>query len=289
MPSLKRIVVIVAASLALVYVAAGAFVYFYQSHMIFVPQARVEKIPGDFGAHYETLTIPARTSDDPVAKLAAWWVEGEPKTAHPEHVKALLYLHGNYGNVGDNEAHAARLSRYGVDVLLPDYRGFGESSGPFPSEKRVYEDAETAWQWLLREKHYSPAEIVIYGHSLGGAIAIELASQHPDAGGLIVESSFTSVVEMAQLNSKFRIWPMNLLVSQRFDSIDRVGSLGMPVLFIHGGADHVVPLFMAQRMYDRVPGPKALVVIPSGGHDNCAVVGGEQYVAAVRGFLEGLK
>ena len=80
---------------------------------------------------------------------------------------------------------------------------------------------------------------------------------------------------------------MNWLVTQRFDSIDRVGSLGMPVLFIHGGADHFVPLFMAQQMYERVPGQKALVVIPGGGHDNCAVVGGEHYVAAVREFLEG--
>ena len=78
-------------------------------------------------------------------------------------MKALLYLHGNYGNVGDNAAHAARLSRFGVNVLIPDYRGFGESSGPFPSESRVYGDAETAWQWQLHEKHYAPAEIVIYG------------------------------------------------------------------------------------------------------------------------------
>ena len=286
MPSPKRIVAIAVGVLALAYICGAALIYIYGPHLIFVPMKAVSDTPANHGAPFQPIRIPVGNGD---AQLAAWWVPAEAKVAHPERVKALLYLHGNYGNVGDNAAHAARLSRYGVNVLIPDYRGFGDSSGPFPSETRVYEDAETAWQWLLREKHYAPTEIVIYGHSLGGAIAIELASQHPDAAGLIVESSFTSVVEMARLNSKFRVLPMNLLVSQRFDSIDRVGSLKMPVLFIHGGADHVVPFFMAQEMYARVPGEKALVIIPGGGHDNCAVVGGEQYVAAVKEFVEGLK
>ena len=279
----KRIAFWATGAVLLGYLAAAALIYGYAPHLIFVPMKAITDTPSNHGAQFQAIRIPVSGGN---AELAAWWVRAEPKLAHPERVKALLYLHGNYGNVGDNAAHAARLSRYGLNVLIPDYRGFGESSGPFPSESRVYEDAETAWQWLLREKHYAPAEIVIYGHSLGGAIAIELASLHPDAGGLIVESSFTSAAEMSRLNYKFRIFPMNWLVTQRFDSIDRVGSLGMPVLFIHGGADHVVPLIMAQQMYERVPGQKALVVIPGGGHDNCAVVGGEQYVAAVRAFVE---
>ena len=286
MPSLKKIIAIVVAVLLLAYVGGAALIYGYGPHLIFVPMKAVTDTPANHGAQFQPVRIPVGHDH---AELAAWWVAAESKLAHPEKVKVLLYLHGNYGNVGDNAAHAARLSTYGVDVLIPDYRGFGESSGPFPSESRVYEDAETAWQWLLREKHYTPAEIVIYGHSLGGAIAIELASQHPDAGGLIVESSFTSVLEMSRLNPKFRVLPMSWLVTQRFDSIDRVGSLKMPVLLIHGNADHVVPLFMAQQMYQTVPGQKTLVVIPGGGHDNCAVVGGDLYVAAVREFVEGLK
>ena len=286
MPSLKKIIAIVVAVLLLAYVGGAALIYGYGPHLIFVPMKAVTDTPANHGAQFQPVRIPVGHDH---AELAAWWVAAEPKLAHPERVKVLLYLHGNYGNVGDNAAHAARLSTYGVDVLIPDYRGFGESSGPFPTETRVYEDAETAWQWLLREKHYTPTEIVIYGHSLGGAIAIELASRHPDAGGLIVESSFTSVLDMSRLNPKFRLLPMSWLITQRFDSIDRVGSLKMPVLLIHGNADHVVPLFMAQQMYQTVPGQKTLVVIPGGGHDNCAVVGGDLYVAAVREFVEGLK
>ena len=225
MPSLKRIVAIFVASLALAYIGGAAAIYLYGPRLIFVPMKAVTDTPASHGAQFQAIRIPLAPSD---AELAAWWIAAEPKLVHPERVRVLLYLHGNYGNVGDNAAHAARLSTYGLNVLIPDYRGFGESSGPFPSESRMYEDAETAWQWLLREKHYAPAEIVIYGHSLGGAIAVELASRHPDAAGLIVESSFTSVVEMSRLNSKFRIWPMNWLITQRFDSIDRVGALGMP-------------------------------------------------------------
>ena len=285
MPSPKKLFAIVVAALLLAYVGGAALIHGYGPHLIFVPMKAVTDTPANHGAKFQPIRIPVGHDD---AGLAAWWVAAEPKLARPEKAKVLLYLHGNYGNVGDNAAHAARLSTYGVNVLIPDYRGFGDSSGPFPSEPRVYEDAETAWQWLLREKHYTPAEIVIYGHSLGGAIAIELASQHPDAGGLIVESSFTSVLEMSRLNPKFRLLPMSWLVTQRFDSIDRVGSLKMPVLFIHGNADHVVPLFMAQQMYARVPGQKALAIIPGGGHDNCAVVGGDLYVTAVRQFVEGL-
>ena len=284
MPSQRRIVAVVIAALLLAYVGGAALIYAYGPHLIFVPIKAVTDTPANHGAQFQSIHIPVDQGD---TQLAAWWVPADPKLAHPERVKALLYLHGNYGNVGDNAAHAARLSTYGLNVLIPDYRGFGESSGPFPSETRVYEDAETAWQWLLREKHYTPAEIIIYGHSLGGAIAIELASRHPDAAGLIVESSFTSTLEMSRLNSKFRVLPMSWLITQRFDSIDRVGSLKMPVLFIHGSADHVVPLFMAQQMYERVPGQKALAVIPGGGHDNCAVVGGDLYVAPVRDFVEG--
>ncbi len=286
MPSWRKIVLVALATLFLAYVAEAVLVYTYGPRLIFVPRKAVTETPANHGAQFEAILIPIGNGG---AQLAAWWVPARAKVARPEGAKALLYLHGNYGNVGDNAAHAARLSGYGVDVLIPDYRGFGESTGPFPSETRVYEDAETAWQWLLREKHYAPAEVVIYGHSLGGAIAIELASQHPDAAGLIVESSFTSVPEMARLNSKFRIWPMRWLITQRFNSIDRVGSLKMPVLFIHGGADHVVPFFMAQEMYARATGEKSLLIIPGGGHDNCAVVGGEQYVAAVTEFVEGLK
>jgi fermentation-respiration switch protein FrsA (DUF1100 family) len=104
-----------------------------------------------------------------------------------------------------------------------------------------------------------------------------------------VESSFIPVAEMARLNPKFRIWPMDWLVTQRFDSISRVASLGMPALFIQDGLDCVMPAFMAQRMYDRAPGPKSLLNVPGAGHDNCAVIGGEQYVAPAKEFLEGLK
>jgi pimeloyl-ACP methyl ester carboxylesterase len=282
----KKVAISAAGAALLFYLACAAAIYFYGPHLIFVPLKSVADTPANHGAQFLAIRIPIARSD---AELSAWWLPADAKLAQPDRVKVLLYLHGNYGNIGDNAAHAARLSRYGVNVLIPDYRGFGESAGPFPSEDQVYEDAETAWQWLLREKHYTPAEIVIYGHSLGGAIAIELASHHPEAAGLIVESSFTSVAEMAQLNSRFRILPMSLLVTQRFDSLGRVGSLKMPVLLIHGDKDRVVPLFMAQRLYDSAPGPKTLVVIPGGGHDNCATVGSEQYVAAVRKFVTGLQ
>jgi pimeloyl-ACP methyl ester carboxylesterase len=146
----KKIIALAVAVLLLAYLGGAAAIYHYGPRLIFAPWEAITDTPGNHGAQFQPIRIPAGYDN---AELAAWWVPGEPKVANPAHVKALLYLHGNYGNVGDNAAHAARLSRYGVNVLIPDYRGFGESSGPCPSESRVYEDAETAWQWLLREKH----------------------------------------------------------------------------------------------------------------------------------------
>lgn len=266
------------------YLVAIALVYSYHAHFIFAPTTIIEFTPQNFGAAYEPVKIP---SDH--AELAAWYLSGSPTFAQPPQAKALLYLHGNYANIGANAEHAARLSRYGVNVLLPDYRGFGASPGPFPSERRVYEDAAAAWNWLVHQKGYAPSQIVIYGHSLGGAVAIHLANNHPDAAGLIVESSFTSTAEMARLDPKLRALPLSFLITNRFDSLDRVTHLRIPVLYIHGTADGVVPPAMAQRLYQRTPQPKSLVLIEGAGHANCATVGAERYKAALRTFLQSLK
>jgi pimeloyl-ACP methyl ester carboxylesterase len=118
----------------------------------------------------------------------------------------------------------APLRELGYSVFVPDYRGFGESEGSFPSEKTVYEDAEAAWNYPVDQRGIRPAHLYIYGHSLGGAIGIELALRHPEAAGLIVESSFTSIGEMAKLRKRYALLPIQLL-NQRFDSIQKVSKL----------------------------------------------------------------
>ena len=277
---LRRFSLIFVCALVLAYCGAAVFVYSYQDHFIFFPSASVIETPAHYGAQFQDVRIPL---GDAGPTLAAWWIGAE--NAAQDRPRVLLYLHGNYGNIGANAEHAVRLSRYGVSVLLPDYRGYGQSSGPFPAEGRVYEDAEAAWTWLVHEKRFSPSQIFLYGHSLGGAIAIHLARQHPDAAGLIVESSFTSMTDMAHLDPKLRILPMSVLLTSRFDSIGLVDGLKMPLLLIHGTADAVVPAYMARRLYAMAPQPSTLLLIDGAGHTNCAAKGGEQYKSALERFL----
>ncbi|MCC3420586.1 MAG: alpha/beta fold hydrolase [Microcoleus sp. PH2017_29_MFU_D_A] len=200
--------------------------------------------------------------------------------------RVVLYLHGNGSNVGANVEHANRFHGLGLSVFLIDYRGYGKSQGDFPSESRVYEDVEQAWDYLVKQRGINPNQIYIYGHSLGGAIAIDLAVRHPEAAGLIVEGSFTSVRAMVDFQKPlFRAFPIDLLLAQRFDSLSKVDRLQMPVLFIHGTADTVVPAEMSKKMFDAAPEPKQLYMVPNGGHNNAAQIGGAEYLRVVSKFL----
>jgi uncharacterized protein len=201
--------------------------------------------------------------------------------------RVVLYLHGNGSNVGANVEHANRFHGLGLSVFLIDYRGYGNSQGDFPSESRVYEDVQLAWDYLVKQRRINPNQIYIYGHSLGGAIAIDLAVRHPEAAGLIVEGSFTSVRAMVDFQKPlFRVFPIDFLLAQRFDSLSKVDRLQMPVLFIHGTADTVVPAQMSQKLFDAAPEPKQLYIVPNGGHNNAAQIGGAEYLLTVRQFLD---
>ena len=198
----------------------------------------------------------------------------------------VLYLHGNASNVGANVEHAYRFHRLGLSVFVMDYRGYGKSQGDFPSESQVYEDAQLAWDYLVKQRGINPNQIYIYGHSLGGAIAIDLAVRHPEAAGLIVEGSFTSTRAMVNFQKGlFWMFPIDFLLTQRFDSLSKVDRLQMPVLFIHGNADNVVPVEMSKKMFEAAPEPKQLYIVPEGGHTNVAQIGGAEYLQILSQFL----
>jgi hypothetical protein len=198
----------------------------------------------------------------------------------------LLYLHGNGINMGANVEHAYRFHRFGLSVLSIDYRGYGLSEGGFPTEQTVYADARRAWDYLTLERHLRPDQILIYGHSLGGAVALDLATRHPEAAGLIVQSSFTSMLEMVQREAWTRAFPMGLLLNQRFDSIAKVPSLQLPTLYIHGTADDFIPAQMSEQLYLKTQAPKQIRLFAGAGHTNVAEVAGPAYFEAIAAFLE---
>lgn len=305
--------------MAVAYSAACVFLFVAQGKFIFFPARAIETTPDDFQLKYQDVWLPIPTKTGAVNSVHGWWIpasenppspplarggarKGESFLAAPQSDKraiaavpalnkgglggVVLYLHGNASNVGANVEHAYRFHRLGLSVFVMDYRGYGKSQGDFPSESQVYEDAQLAWDYLVKQRGINPNQIYIYGHSLGGAIAIDLAVRHPEAAGLIVEGSFTSTRAMVDFQKGlFWMFPIDFLLTQRFDSLSKVDRLQMPVLFIHGTADNVVPVEMSKKMFEAAPEPKQLYIVPDGGHTNVAQIGGAEYLQIVSQFL----
>ncbi|MCU0523504.1 MAG: alpha/beta hydrolase [Elainella sp. Prado103] len=265
------------------YATACWFLYSRQTRMIFFPQAIIETTPADFQMNYQEVWLPVGAPERS-DKLHGWWIP-----ALGEEKGVLLYLHGNGVNIGANVEHAHRFHRLGLSVLLIDYRGYGQSRGAFPSEPQVYEDATAAWQYLTQARQIPAERILIFGHSLGGAIAIQLATQQPNAAGLIVQSSFTSIRQMIDRVPLYRIFPVEQLLTQRFDSIRKVSGLQMPVLFIHGLVDSQVPAEMSRTLYRLSPQPKTIFLVPTAGHNNVALIAGEDYLLTIQQFLQQIR
>jgi pimeloyl-ACP methyl ester carboxylesterase len=301
-----------AVAIVVVYAAACAYMWATQLDHVFEPELVLQTTPDRLGMKFEELRIPVGSGADR-GELQAWWVPAERQLRHvtggvsrlrellPSRASAtvvsisqqdgaasnaptLLYLHGNYRNIGNNLEHTLRLHNLGFNVLLSDYRGYGKSSGGRPNEAKVYEDAEAAWQYLLKQRGVKPQQAFIYGHSLGGAIAIDLAVHHPEAAGLIIESSFTSMVEMGKLAYPFL--PVDWLLDQRFDALKKIPQLKIPVLLIQGTWDKRVPVQMAQQLYAAAPQPKTLTLIEGGEHNNSGAVGWTEYRDAVTAFVK---
>ena len=266
---------------AIAYSGICLFLFVQQPRFIFFPSKVIEKTPEFFNLRYEEVWLPVSLKSGKVERVHGWWMKAKQPNA-----KTLLYLHGNGINIGANIAHANRFYQLGFSVLLIDYRGYGRSDGVFPSEKRVYQDATAAWNYLVQQQKIPPSQIFLYGHSLGGAIAIDLAVRHPDAAGLIVESSFTSIRDMVSYRKGFGIFPVDLILTQRFESIKKLPLLKMPVLFFHGTADSAVPSFMSQKLYDAAPEPKRLVLVPGAEHNNVGEVLGLEYMHWIKSFIK---
>jgi uncharacterized protein len=261
--------------LGVLYTLACAMVYWQQARFIFVPSAKVVDSPAKFGKAYEEVWLPMQ----PSGRLYGWWVPASG-------TKTLLYLHGSGANIGIDAKHVNRFSDMGLSVFSFDYRGYGKSEGDFPSEAAVYADAQRAWTYLTQARKIPPKDIFIYGHSLGGAIAIDLATHHPDAAGLIVQSTFTSGVDMANHDFWTAIFPADVLLKQRFESIHKIPNIKLPTLFMHGKDDWRVPVSMSDRLFAASgSAQKQLHTFPGAGHDNVGEVAGTTYTRTVTDFI----
>ena len=247
-----------------------------QRRFMFVPCKPIVATPTDYGLEYESIFIPL----PPDEKIHGWWIPAQSPDA-----PVLLYLHGNGGNVSSNLPRVQRFHRVGFAVFLIDYRGYGLSEGRFPSEKRVYEDAETAWEYLVKERNIDPKELYVFGHSLGGAIAIELATRQPEIPGLVIEGSFTSMLDMARYKGRYGWLPIDYLLTQRFNSLEKLPLLNTAIFFLHGTEDAVVPVEMSETLYKATVGRKELWLVKTAGHNDIATIADSTYEKRIWQFL----
>jgi len=244
-----------------------------ENHLLYFPTRAVASTPASYGLPFEDLSL---TAEDGV-RLRGWRIHGAGRGSES---RALLFFHGNAGNVGDRLDRARILvQRLGLDVFLVDYRGYGASEGS-PSEGGLYRDARAIHR-AARERGFAPERIVVFGESLGAAVAVDLAGSEACAG-LILETPFLSIAAMARAHYPF---VPGFLVRSRFDNAAKISSIRAPKLFLVAERDAVAPADQGRRLYELAPPPKTLYVIPGAGHNDTYATGGEAYWREWEKFL----
>jgi len=208
--------------------------------------------------------------------LFGWYVESSASPA------VLLWCHGNAGNIINRLDNLAELYRLGISVFLFDYRGYGRSRGG-PSEGGLYQDALGAYAYLLGTRRTRPDRIVLFGRSLGAAVAGEVASQRV-AAGLILESAFPSVEALARAH--YFGLPVHWLLGARFNLADRLKQISMPTLFVHGDRDTIVPIHLGRQAFEAAREPKSFYLVPGADHNDVYLVGGKPYFQRLKRFVD---
>ncbi len=262
------------------YLCILALLWLFESHLIYFPgrQRTLTAPPVLLGLPVERVEIP---TEDGI-QLVAWIMPaGADSTG-----LWLLVCHGNAGNLSefDRPVHYAGLRGLGLSLLAFDYRGYGESGGA-PSEQGLYRDADAAYRYLRDERGVPAQRIVLFGHSLGSAVAIDLAGRVP-AAGLIVEGALTSAIDRGQ--ELYPYIPVRRIARSRFGSLDKVAGIAAPKLFLHASRDEVIPLAHGRRLFDAAREPKTFVEL-QGGHGDAFDVDSARYFGSIGAFLARLK
>jgi uncharacterized protein len=268
---------IVAAILA--YLVLLVLLRFFESRLIYFPgnQRTLTPPPASLGLPIERVRLP--TADG--ITLVSWVIRSELDSTGPW----LLICHGNAGNLSefDRPVHYAGLRQLGLNLLVFDYRGYGESSGR-PSENGLYRDAEAAYRYLREQRDIPPDRIVVFGHSLGSAVAVDLASRVPSAG-LILDGALTSVIDRGQ--ELYPYIPVRWIAGSRFNSIEKISRVRVPKLFLHARGDEVIPLAHGRRLFEAALQPKTFVEL-EGGHGDAFDVDSANYFGSIAKFLRHL-
>ena len=244
---------------------------YLEKRFVFFPTREVECTPDQLGLAYEDVFF--ETNDG--IRLNGWFLPGKKEMT-------WLCFHGNSGNIGHRTAELALLHHnLGVNLLIFDYRGFGKSTGA-ASEVGTYRDSRAALRYLQGRSDVDAKRIVYFGHSLGTAIAVELAAAAPPLG-LILVSPFSSARDMARI--MFPLLPSAWLVGNKYNSLARIGKIQRPLLVLHGGLDGLIPAEQGEKLLQAANAPKRFQLLPETGHDDIFETGGQVYWGALESFL----
>ena len=269
-----------ALGIALTYGALVGLAFAFQDQLLFQPSSRILATPDAAGMVYETVRLDTEDGET----LHGWWIpaadvsrETSPGSTAKQ---TLLFFHGNAGNISGRLESVQQFHQLGLNVLIVDYRGYGQSTGT-PSEQGIYNDAAACWQHLTETRGIAPEDIVIFGRSMGGGPATWLATQHRP-GAVILESVFTNVPDVGAHHYSFL--PVRALATNQFDNESRVPEIEAPTLHIHSREDRIVPIKLGRRVFEAAAEPKQFLEI-QGGHNDGFLVSADAYLETIDAFL----
>jgi len=252
------------------YVILLLVLFVFQKQFVFHPESELHLTPSYAGLEFESVTFETMDEED----IHGWFIPHENARA------TLLYFHGNAGNMSDRVESVKMLHDLKLNIFIIDYRGYGQSTGS-PSESGTYRDARAAWKYLTETRNISAEEVVLYGRSLGGAVAIELATR-VQPGAMLIGSTFTSARDMAR--KMFPYVPVGILMGISYNSEKRIAHVQIPTLITHSVDDDLIPFELGKRLFDAANEPKRFVEL-HGGHNDNVFVSRDEYLSAIDSFI----
>ena len=256
------------------YLTVFLYIVTNQRKLLYLPRKdKIYNTPASMGIKYENHHIDI----DAHESIHLWLIPEEKQTK-----TTLIYFHGNTGNLEDRLKLIPVLKRLNMNLVFFDYRGYGESIGE-PSEKNLYQDAEAAINFIKRRLQIQDTDLIFLGKSLGVAVAIEAANRHPNIRALIIDSTFTSLPNIAF--ERYPFIPCHLVAIDRFENLKKIPNIHCPKLFLHSKQDTVINYKHTLRLFNHAKDPKKLLLFENGSHDNLLLENEEIYINAIRDLL----
>ena len=256
------------------YGSITVWIFFQQDRLLFYPDISGRELvttPRSIGIKYDSIRL---TTQDNVS-IHGWFIPHEHQRA------VVLFCHGNAGNISHRMNTIEMLHDMGLSIFIFDYRGYGESEGK-PTEQGTYNDADAAWNFLIKDKHYAASEIIIWGRSLGAAIAAHLAAKEDPVKGVILESTFTSVPDLGK--EFYPLLPVQMISRFQYATKQHITAINSPVLLMHSRDDEIIPFAHGQQLFELANQPKYFVAL-SGGHNEYVYLNYDRYYNELKNFL----